>query len=293
MRQWVAGMAVLIVFCAPVKAQTSVTCPAYVLAKTPDAICVARDKFTFLVFGSIKVLTPSQGCELVRLNLQNSANIEALCQYAPQRTTCQCFSNGNFVDEWGIREDPQSLEPACPADYDPLPERVVITGAEGYQVSVRICRPRGVCPVKPLLPSTDPAAQEHETGPYSKNPDMEHVSEAVKAGATCIKQRERNAEVTSGFRPQAYQDHLREVWDKWAILKNDNTEACKKIKDEVWRHDRKHRMKHQPGITSNHTTGTAVDFGGITAASADKTAKACNMHRPYANDPVHFQPLPR
>ena len=293
MRPWAVATAILVIFCASVQAQTSVPCPAYVLAETPAAECVARNQFTFLVFGSVKVPTPSQGCDLVRRHIQNVGNVEASCRFTLQKNACECLTNGNHFGDWEIREDSESLEPVCPTGYLPLPERVVITGAEGYRISVPVCRPQAVCRVKPLLPITDPIAQQHETGPYSKVPDMENVSDATKAGAKCILQRETNSSVGSGFRPQAYQDHLREVWDKWEILKKDKTEACKKVKKEVQDQYSKHGMRYRPGTTSNHTTGIAVDISGIPAGVADKTAAACNMHRPYQDDPVHFQPSSR
>lgn len=150
------------------------------------------------------------------------------------------------------------------------------------------------CPVAPLTPITDAVALQHENGPYRGNPDLEHVTAATSTGAACIRQAvaalNGAATVTSGFRPPAYQTHLREVWDKWQLLKNNTTEACRVIKVDVRTHWDFHGMVRQPGQTSNHSLGTAVDMGGVPADSADTIATQCTMNRPLADDPVHYQP---
>lgn len=150
------------------------------------------------------------------------------------------------------------------------------------------------CPVTPLTPIADPVALQHENGQYEENPDLDHVTPATNTGAACIKQRvagmNTTARITSGYRPAAYQTHLREVWDKWQLLKNDTTTACQVIKADVRTHWVRHGMVRQPGHTSNHSSGTAVDIGGVPEGSADTIATHCNMYRPYADDRVHYQP---
>lgn len=149
------------------------------------------------------------------------------------------------------------------------------------------------CPVAPLRPITDQLANEHENGRYVRNPDMDNVTAQVKVGAACIVQKaaglQATARITSGFRPPAYQAHLREVWDKWKQLANNSSESCRVIKAEVQAHWVKHLLVRQPVNSSNHSLGNAVDIAGVP--QADTIAASCNMFRPEpVGDPVHFQP---
>jgi hypothetical protein len=151
------------------------------------------------------------------------------------------------------------------------------------------------CPVAPLQPITDPVAKEHESGNYRRNADLEHVTPRLKSGALCILQKSvalnPSVYVASGYRPPTYQAHLREVWDKWQLLKGDSTEACRAIKAEVQVHWKEHGLVRRPVLNSNHSSGDAVDFGLVPPDQADQIAKECSMFRPEpVGDPVHFQP---
>jgi D-alanyl-D-alanine dipeptidase len=141
---------------------------------------------------------------------------------------------------------------------------------------------------------TDPVALMHESGQYAGRPDLDNVNANVRAGASCIVQRaaalKANAVVTSGFRPPAYQSHLREVWDKWQLLKNNSSPECATIKAEVRTHWVQHAIVRQPGTTSNHSSGNAVDIAGVPSSDADSIAEGCNMRRPLSDDPVHYEP---
>ncbi|MGD7196496.1 hypothetical protein [Ralstonia pseudosolanacearum] len=96
---------------------------------------------------------------------------------------------------------------------------------------------------------------------------------------------------TSGFRPPAYQQHIREVWDKWQQLQNNNNPACASLKEAVHTEWIKHGpFAHQPGATSNHSSGKAVDIGGVPQGNADAIGSQCNMRRPVPNDRVHYEP---
>jgi len=88
------------------------------------------------------------------------------------------------------------------------------------------------------------------------------------------------------------QSHWRfhEVWDKWQLLKNDSSAACATTKLNVKNEFTQHRMVHQPGLTSRHSSGNAVDISGVPEAVANTTAAACSMSRPVSNDPVHYEP---
>lgn len=156
-----------------------------------------------------------------------------------------------------------------------------------------------VCPVADLQPITDPVAQSHEDGQYATEPDLDSVTAATRSGAACIvalvgQTSNGPADITSGFRPPAYQKHLREVWDKWQLLKNNNTPECITVKQGVRKHWLKHNIKVRPGSPSNHSEGKAVDISGVPPLSADFIAGLCNMVRPYLSskppDTVHYQP---
>ena len=150
------------------------------------------------------------------------------------------------------------------------------------------------CPVANLTPITDTIALQHEKGQFAGSPDTENLTPQTSTGMACIIQKAAaekvTARITSGFRPPAYQAHIREVWDKWHLLKSNNADECKTIKNNVRSHWVKHGLVRRPVQSSNHSTGKAVDIAGIPADSADQMAKDYIMFRPEPqNDPVHFQ----
>lgn len=151
-----------------------------------------------------------------------------------------------------------------------------------------------VCPVAPLLPITDPLALEHEFGQYSDKPDLERLTPQVRNGAACILQKsatlKAGTRISSGHRPHAYQAHLRELWDKWQLLKKNTSESCRLIKADVYAQWLHHELVRRPVENSNHSVGKAVDIKRVPAASADQIAEQCGMYRPEpGRDPVHFQ----
>lgn len=152
----------------------------------------------------------------------------------------------------------------------------------------RYCQP-ATCHVAPLHPIAA-AAEPYESGNFARQPDLDKVSVAVNNGLACIQQRIAGAVPTSGYRPQEYQNHLRETWDKWQLLKNDTSAACAITKQQVFNEFQRHRMVHQPGSESRHSNGTAIDIAGVPEAVADATAATCAMARPVSNDRVHYEP---
>ena len=140
-------------------------------------------------------------------------------------------------------------------------------GSRWYSAPVRrihlLCEVSS-CPVPPLSPVTDPVALEHEIGKYGTEPDVENLNERVRNGLACIVQRANalgaNARASSGFRPPAYQAHLRELWDKWQLLKNNNEERCRLTKQQMQAEWIRHELVRRPVLSSNHSTGNAVDI---------------------------------
>jgi hypothetical protein len=152
------------------------------------------------------------------------------------------------------------------------------------------CMPAAVCPVGKLKPM-DPAMQPYEDGII----DMTSETQATRDGATCIvreaRTRHLSPRIASGYRPPAYQTHIREVYDKWQLLENNNDSVCADTKRQVEIEYKRHsKFSHQPGNTSRHSSGRAVDIHLSAYTDADIIAAGCNsMSRPVANDRSHFE----
>lgn len=150
------------------------------------------------------------------------------------------------------------------------------------------------CPVGPLAALTDPVAIDHEKRKYEKTPDLEHVVPEVREGLACIVQKVAalggDAHATSGYRPPQYQAHFVEIYQKWLQLKDNESEACRKRKQEITAEKNLHKI-HIAVPNSKHPTGLAVDISGVPESSADEIAALCNMYRPDPKrDAVHYQP---
>jgi hypothetical protein len=99
--------------------------------------------------------------------------------------------------------------------------------------------------------------------------------------------------ITSAFRPQAYQNHLREIWDKRQLLLTITTPECREIRDEVTTEFALHSLVARPANVSNHSNGNAFDarVRDLPAGqNIDTLAGQCNLTRPEPDaDPVHFE----
>jgi hypothetical protein len=101
-----------------------------------------------------------------------------------------------------------------------------VVGAQAVDVAT--------CPISPLSTITDPLARRMEAGERllwdgadaRLRPAAERLVELVVAepGGT--------ATITSAFRPQPYQDHLREVWEKARDARIRDA-ACAAVREEV------------------------------------------------------------
>jgi hypothetical protein len=152
------------------------------------------------------------------------------------------------------------------------------------------------CPVSPITPITDPDFEQYENGRYSHAPDLEHLTSGTAAGAQCIVREARNAgsraRTTSGYRPPIYQTHILEVYDKWQLLEHNEDPVCAEVKASVLIEWNKHGpFAHQPGTTSRHSTGRAVDISLSNYGVADSIAARCQMIRNVPDDRPHFEPL--
>ncbi len=95
--------------------------------------------------------------------------------------------------------------------------------------------------------------------------------------------------VTSGYRPPAYQTHLREVWDKYQLINQMNGPECAEVKANIQEEWNRHDLVAQPGTTSAHSSGTAFDANWSPSNVAiDTLASTCNLSRCVSGDSVHF-----
>jgi len=135
------------------------------------------------------------------------------------------------------------------------------------------------------------AVAAYSPDPYSLN--IGGMNQDTQTALTCLQNAVSNAggtlTVTSAYRPQDYQDHLREVWDKWQAIKNNTQNACQERKSQIQTEWDRHDMVHQPATVSPHTAGNAFDANwSPTSLDIDSLASSCNLSRPVANDRVHF-----
>ena len=132
------------------------------------------------------------------------------------------------------------------------------------------------------------------------NPDplgvnIQGLSAATQTALSCLRTAVSNAggtlRVTSGFRPQDYQDHLREVWQKFHKIQNWNEAECTNVKTNILTEWNRHDLVHQPAANSNHTSGTAFDavWNNLPGnVSINTLAQGCNLSRCVPGDDVHF-----
>ena len=147
------------------------------------------------------------------------------------------------------------------------------------------------CEVGAVAEISDPLAQSFEAG---NTVNTNGLNQSMKDALNCLEDKASefggSITVTSAYRPTAYQQHLREVWDKWELLRNNRDPECADRRAEVEREFNRHRLRYRPAVNSGHTRGEAIDINWNLPAglSIDTLAAACDLHRPVTNDPVHF-----
>ena len=105
-----------------------------------------------------------------------------------------------------------------------------------------------------------------------------------------VSQADGTLTVTSAFRPQSYQNHLREVWNKYQKIKNWNSAKCQTVKTNILAEERLHDIQYQPAVVSNHSRGTVFDASWSLprGINIDTLARNCNLSRCVPGDYVHF-----
>lgn len=150
------------------------------------------------------------------------------------------------------------------------------------------------CAVSPITPLTDAAALRFENG---SSLDETNLQPAMQTALGCLRTAVASSggalNVSSAYRPASYQAHLREVWDKWRLLKDNRETGCAELKVAVGNEFRRHGLllTQRPAGTSNHSAGGAVDMRStLPLATLLNLASGCQLYRPHAvPDPVHFE----
>ena len=121
-----------------------------------------------------------------------------------------------------------------------------------------------VCPVTPIPIITDADALAMEGGArVIWNNTAAGLQAAANNLVGLIEAAGGTAIITSAHRPQAYQDHLRAVWDRARDLQNQPQPGpCDAVRATVNAEMANHQLNvNRPvGQTSNHTGGNAVDI---------------------------------
>ncbi len=150
------------------------------------------------------------------------------------------------------------------------------------------------CQVPPLTPLTDAAAINFENGNQVDTADLTaNMQTALDCVTQAVAQAGGAVTVSSAYRPPAYQAHLREVWDKWRLLRDRREPECADLRTQVQGEFQRHGLllTQRPASPNGpHTQGLAVDMrSSLPLATFLNLANGCQLTRPLPQtDPVHF-----
>lgn len=150
------------------------------------------------------------------------------------------------------------------------------------------------CQVPPLTPITDPTALNFEAGNTVDTDDLQaNMQTALDCVQAAVADAGGTVTVSSAYRPPAYQAHLREVWDKWRLLRDRREPECADLRTQVQQEFNRHGLllTQQPASPNGpHTQGAAIDMrSSLPIAQFLNIANGCQLTRPLpATDPVHF-----
>lgn len=163
------------------------------------------------------------------------------------------------------------------------------------------------CPVAPLDPITDPAAEQFEATVDSG--DTVDVAGMLPAAAKALTRFSARVAALGGtmvlksaYRPAAYQQHLQNVWYKWiGELRYNQNPGCEPLRAAVQEEFLRHHLieTQHPVAISDHTRGLAFDatialpvraVKGRRRISLDSLARLAGLLRPaILSDPVHYK----
>ncbi|WP_428510079.1 D-alanyl-D-alanine carboxypeptidase family protein [Roseateles sp.] len=149
------------------------------------------------------------------------------------------------------------------------------------------------CTVPPLTPLTDATAISFEGG---ASLDTANLTQRMRTALSCVQTAAAAAggtvTVASAYRPPQYQQHLREVWDKWDLLRDMREPECVELRTQVQAEFQRHGLllTQRPAASSQHTLGEAIDMrSSLTAAQFATATTGCLLNRPLpVTDPVHY-----
>ena len=160
----------------------------------------------------------------------------------------------------------------------------------------------GNCPVTPLEPITDREALQFESDETPNTAGlMPAMMQALEKFQRLIVSAGGSFELRSAFRPEAYQQHLQDVWYKWKELRYNHTPDCQPLRALVQAEFTNHHLMEtqKPVTSSDHTRGMAFDATIVLPrtvsrkkrrVSVDRLALLAGIMRPdVARDPVHFK----
>ncbi len=162
------------------------------------------------------------------------------------------------------------------------------TAGDVYGFGLRTCQ------VAPLAQLTDPLAIAFENGDTVDTADL---TADMQTALDCVQQAVANAggtvTVNSAYRPSQYQAHLREVWDKWRLLRDRREPECADLRTQVQQEFQRHGLllTQRPASPNGpHTQGLAVDMrSSLPLQTFLNLASGCQLYRPLPQtDPVHF-----
>jgi len=151
--------------------------------------------------------------------------------------------------------------------------------------------------VSPLTPLTDATAQSFEAGSQVDTSDLQpNMRTALSCVQDAVTAQGGTLSIASAYRPSAYQAHLREVWDKHALLANNRTPQCAGLKAAIDKEFSKARhgllVSQRPASpTGPHTRGDAIDMtSSLPLSSFLSIASQCGLYRRLpSTDPVHYE----
>ena len=160
--------------------------------------------------------------------------------------------------------------------------------------------PPAVCPVSPLTPLTDPHSISFENG-NKKRPDL--LTPDFQTKLRCVQNSIAalggTSDLSSAWRPGAYQNHLFEIVKKDKTLDPEymrNFPECQAIRDDISNemqyHELKRGQKVAPQGSSRHESGQAFDLTpiGLTQIQLSTIYSNCGVRRnAVPSEPWHVQ----
>ena len=159
--------------------------------------------------------------------------------------------------------------------------------------------PSGTCSVSPIPALNDEEAKTFEAAAGTDSVvDTKGLTPATAIALSRFESRIASLggsmNITSAYRPPAYQAHLQVIWDKHMQLRNNRQSGCAVLKAQVDDEFNRHELleSQRPVNRSDHTLGIGFDASVYPGPkiSLDRVARLSGVLRPdVRRDPVHFR----